>query len=177
MTVRIHIKPLERLVDKIRRGAGPLQDVYLQWAARYRGFARRRFNVLSRGGSVGATTWPPLTEGTKRRRRKARRGYKGPRKFSILRDTGTLYNALDPTIENPGSLRRLLRNGVRVGYGGSARHGKAKYLTIARLAEIHDQGLGNNPRRSIIVRPDDRTIRQMKQDLYRGLKKMETWIT
>ena len=172
MSVRVNIRPLERLADKIRRGSGPLREVYLQWAVRYRAYAHRRFGRLSRGGG----DWPPLAESTKRRRRKARRGHKGPRSFATHIDTGTLRGALDPNIENPGSLRRLLRKGVRVGYGGGARHPKAKRLTIAKLAEIHHKGLGRVPRRRIIVKPDANTVQRMKRDLNRGLRKMETWI-
>jgi hypothetical protein len=175
MTVKMNLKPLERLVSKIERGSGPLRDVYLQWAARYRSYARRRFARAGRGGGV----WTPLAESTKRarnRKRKAARGHKGPRHHTILRDTDTLFNALDPQIEQAGSLRQLLRKGIRVGYGGSSRHPKATRLTIARLAEIHHRGLGRVPARPIIVKPDKRTLDGMVRDLHRGLKRIEPWV-
>lgn len=171
MTVKLNLRPLDRLVDKVVNGKGPMRDVYTQWAARYRAFARARFVKLGRGGG----DWAPLAESTKRQRRKARRGYKGSRKFTILRDTDTLFNALHPQLENPGALKKHLRDGIRVGYGGSARHPKGK-MTIARLAEIHHRGLGHNPARPIIVEPDRATLNRMKKDYERGLRKLATWV-
>jgi hypothetical protein len=175
--VRLNLKPLERLANKIRRGHGPLRDVYIQWAGRYQSFVRLRFAKESRGGG----SWPNLAESTKKaraRRRKRARGRQqsSPRRFAILRDTDTLYNALDPGMHYPGSLRRLLRDGVRVGYGGGARHPSSTRLTIARLAEIHHLGLGRVPKRKIIVKPDRKTYLGMIADLNRGLKRMEPWV-
>lgn len=172
MTVKLNLGPLDRFVDKVVNGKSAMRDVYTQWVGRYRTFARARFAKFGRGGG----DWAPLAERTKRQRRKARRGHKGPRKFTILRDTDTLFNALHPKFENPGALKKHLRDGVRVGYGGSQRHPKAKRLTIARLAEIHHRGLGHNPARPIIVEPDRPTLDRMKADYERGLRKLETWV-
>ena len=172
MTVKMNLRPLTRFVDKIEARHGPLNDVYLTWGSRYRAFAKLRYMKFARGGG----NWAPLSEVTKRRRRKAAKGKKGPRSFSILIDKGTLVAALEPKIENPGSIKKLIGKGVRVGYGGSAKHPRAKGLTIARLAEIHHRGLGNVPARPIIVRPDTKTLRGMVSDLERGIKKMETWV-
>lgn len=169
--VRVNFRPLERLARKIETRHGPLNDVYIQWAARYRAFAKRRFVKASRGDG----TWKDLSPVTKKRRRKARRGHKGPRVFAILRDTGTLFAALEPRLENPGSLKKLLQKGVRVGYGGSAKHPSGG-LTIARLAEIHNRGLGRVPQRKIIVTPDRKTMDTMVRDFYRGIRKTETWV-
>lgn len=175
MTVKMNLRPLTRFIEKIESRYGPLNDVYLQWASRYRAFAKLRYMRFARGGG----DWDPLAEVTKRRRRKAAKGKKGKRKkrkFSILIDTGTLVGALAPKIENPGSIKMLLQQGVRVGYGGSAKHPRARGLTIARLAEIHNKGLGNVPARPIIVPPDNKTLDRMVRDLERGIKKIETWV-
>jgi hypothetical protein len=167
MSVRINIQPLDRFVDTVINGRSPMGDVYRQWTVRYRAFAQNRFVKQSQGGG----DWPDLAPSTKRRRRGPRRGYKGARRFAILQDTRTIFNALDPDTKQAGSLEQVLRDGVRVGYGGSAKHPKAP-MTIARLTEIHHRGLGHNPKREIIVEPDQQTVRRMCDDLTRGLNRI-----
>jgi len=125
-----------------------VQRVYVQWNLRYRTYIQRRFNRFSRGGG----DWPPL---------KYRQG-------SILRDTNTLYTALTPSMTAPsGSISQPGRDGLVIGYGGNASHPGGP--TIAQIAKWHHDGAGNLPVRKIIVLPDDRTLRQMVQDMDREL--------
>ena len=51
--------------------------------------------------------------------------------------------------------------------------GKVSTLTIGRLAAIHDQGEGHNPRRQIIAQPDQQTIAGMARDAQAMLAVLE----
>lgn len=174
-TVRLNLEPLKRFAAAIRAdlrttGNGPIRRAMRQWAARYRGFAQQRFDKFSKGGG----DWPPLAESTKKRRRKARKGRKkgAVRSFSLLRDTGLMFNALDtPWTRKPGALQKDIPFGVRAGYGGPAKHPGGK-ATIADIAGFHQAGKGRLPKREIIVVPDTRTLAAMAGDMERGLGEM-----
>ncbi len=172
--VRLNLEPLKRFAAAIRAdlrttGNGPIRRAMRQWAARYRGFAQQRFDKFSKGGG----DWPPLAASTKARRRKARKGSKGARSFSLLRsDASLLFNALNPTwTRKPGALQQDIQFGVRVGFGGPAKHPGGK-ATIADIAGFHDSGAGNLPERKIIVVPDARTLVSMANDMERALGQM-----
>lgn len=173
--VRLNLKPLRRFAAAIRAdlrttGNGPVRRAMRQWAARYRGFAQSRFDRYSKGGG----DWPPLAASTRQRRRKARKGRtKGAaRSFSLLRDTGLLFAALNPVwSRKPGALQKDIPFGVRVGYGGPSKHPGGK-ATIADIAGFHDTGAGNLPERQIIDVPDTRTLDAMKDDMERALGQM-----
>ena len=213
-TVHVNIAGLRAYRDAVRRqlesGAlsGALGDMLKQWAARYLGFSRRRFNRFSRGGG----DWPALAHSTiaARARRKFGRvrmkknrltglmdfvkSYSAPRNIkmgprvsmtsvgrgrkrkavgitvSILRDTGTLLNAL--TFGNPGNIVKGRRGGIDVGFGGPARHGKGQGASIVDIAWFHHSGAGHLPRRRILVDPDDRTRRSMIADGQRALQRL-----
>lgn len=174
-TVRLNLKPLKRFAAAVSAdlrltGNGPVRRAMRQWAARYRSFAQQRFDVYSKGGG----DWAPLKESTKRRRRKARKGrIRGAtRSFSILRDTGLMFQALNPVwSRKPGALQKDISFGVRVGYGGSAKHPGGK-ASIADIARFHDTGAGNLPKRLIIDSPDAKTVAAMAGDMERGLGQM-----
>jgi hypothetical protein len=163
--VRINLEPL-KLLEKVPR------SVYNQWAARYRSFAQERFVKFSRGKG----TWPPLAPSTIARRRKGRgrrRDAQGraigkrARVVAILRDTGTLFAALDVHFtRNPGQLQKDLPHGVQVGFGGPGKHPKAP-MSVADLASIHHFGLGRVPARPIIVDPPNKVLNQMSTDVAR----------
>ena len=163
MSVRINTKPLEALVKGLSAGlrshVGPVEAMFRQWDLRYLAFARREFKKNSRGGG----RWAPLAEATMKARRGARKGYKGRRRFSILYDTGLLFKALN--FGAPGNLYQKIKNGIRVGFGGPARHGKDK-VTIADIARYHNQGSPKRrlPKRQIIVEPSVSVVRAMGED-------------
>jgi len=152
-----------------------------QWAARYRGFAQRRFNKASKGDG----TWAKLQPATIARRRKGEYAGKqvGKRRrraitaaqgtVAILRDTGLLFAALNPQLNSQGGIEQVSRNSLKVtvGYGGPAGHPGTR-LTIADLARIHNEGMGNVPRRQIIVNPDRALEKAMARDAETALKRM-----
>jgi len=158
-----HVKGLERFARKVKSDSPEMQAVFRQWGSRYLAFVRRRFAANSRGGG----DWKPLARSTVKARRGGRKGRK--RRVAILRDTGTLFNAL--TVGMPGNLYRLIRHGIRVGFSGATRHPKGK-ATIRDIAHFHDTGAGRLPKREILVPPDDPTMEAMKQDLKRGLGRL-----
>lgn len=141
--------------------AGPLSVMFKRWAIRFRTFIQRRFNQYSRGKG----DWPDLSQKTKDRRRKGRKKSKNAGSFSILRDTNTLYLATNPQFSNlPGQLEDRKFSLVIVGYGGPQKHKSGK-MTVGQLAEVHQLGLGKGlPERGIIVDPDIRTRRQIRND-------------
>lgn len=200
-TVILDLSGLRRFQDVLasdlrRNGTGPIRDALKQWAHRYRGFAQERFDRLSKAGGGG--DWPDISDETKwarvrrpdsrkharaaakakasgaptpKRKRKSRAGGP-PGVFSILRDTGTLFNALAPVFSRkPGALEQSIPFGIRVGYGGPSRHPKGK-ASIADIAHFHNVGAGHLPRRQIIVPPDQRTIDDMVSDMERGLRRL-----
>jgi len=151
---------------------GYFAPLFLKWAARYLSFAAERFDKFSKGGG----DWPPLKESTIRRRRgqrtkkeRAASAKKKGLRAAILVDTGTLKAALSPSFEAPGQVKDLIPRGVRVGFGGSAKHGGG--VTIAELAKYHDSGMGRNPKREIIVQPSDKVLHAMSDDLVTHLQK------
>lgn len=108
---------------------------------------QERFVRLSRGGGE----WAPL-------KRKRKRGRKV--RAAILRDTSTLFKVFSPALGQLGQLQKDLINGVRVGFGGPAKHPKAK-MTVAELAEIHHFGKGNVPVRKLLVDPSSMAVKTM----------------
>jgi hypothetical protein len=173
--VKVNIEGLKRFGAAVAAGmrgggkaAGPIGAAFRQWGARFRAFIRERFAAFSRGGG----DWADLKESTKRRRQGPRKGAKGARSFAILRDTGTLLNAVDPTFSGkPGQLQQDIPFGIRVGYGGPGRHPKGK-ATIADIAAFHQEGAGHLPARKIIVAPSPASdvVNQMAEDMNRALK-------
>lgn len=163
------LKEFKKLLDQDLRAGGqktggsPISNAFKQWAVRYRSFLQERFAMYSRGGG----NWPPLKPSTVRRRKK--------KSTTILRDTGTLFNALTPEFTGkPGALEERIPYGIRVGYGGPGRYTK-KYggtATIADIASFHQVGAGYLPKREIIVPPSDHVLGLMAEDMNRAIAKM-----
>lgn len=144
-TIRDLKKFRRNLDSEARNGTGPFRETYRRWGEIYRGFLQLRFSRLSRGGGE----WPPLAPRTI-----ARKGHS-----RILFDTNTLYEALNPRLTNrPGQYQRNIPYGIHVSIRGGS-HPKAK-VSIGDLARFHQQGAGNNPKRTIIVGPTD-TVNSM----------------
>jgi len=164
MATGVVILPLLRLKDSLR--SGNLRRVFNRWGVRYLSFAQERFDKYSKGGG----DWTPLKKSTIDRRRSGTKRSKssGLPKTTILRDTGVLLNTLDFRTKVRGQLREDLPNGIRVGFGGPARHGSGGIATIADIASFHDSGAGHLPKRTIIAQPDQITIKQMVDDLVDG---------
>ena len=139
-----------------------MQRVYKRWALRYLAWVLIRYRKFARGGG----DWPGLAASTKA----ARRGRGGA--ISILIDIGAMFAAMDPSVQASGSIRELIKDGIRVGYGGNSSHPSSN-TTIAEIAEFHHRGLGNNPVRKVVVEPDASVRRGMVDDLDRGIKELE----
>lgn len=91
---------------------------------------------------------------------------------SILRDTGLLFNAVNPAFSGkPGQLQEDIPFGVRVGFGGPGRHPDGT-ATIADIASFHQEGGPHLPQRKIVVPPDDSTTRKMADVMQRAMDKM-----
>lgn len=174
--VRVNLAPLLRFRDRIAEGLSanggennPIRRALRQWAHIFRAFLQERFNKFSRGGG-----WKPLAESTKRQRRGAQQGKSSQRGkrgkvhaatgvFSILRDTGILFNVVALAFTGaPGQLQEDIPFGMRVGYGGPARHPDGT-ATIADIASFHQVGGPHLPAREIVVPPDDPTQQTMGQ--------------
>jgi hypothetical protein len=174
-----------RKFDKFRKqinracnssGGSQLDGVFKQWGVRYLAWTKRLFLKNSAGGgdwpALKASTIASRRAGRTRKHRERGRGYRkrGPTgKVSILRDTGTLFKAL--TIGAAGNLFKFIKGGVRVGFGGPAKHPEGK-ATIRDIAVFHDQGKGNLQKRQILHKPDDAFKRAMLKDLKRGIERI-----
>ena len=83
--------------------------------------------------------------------------------FSILRDTGLLFNVLSPVFDAaPGQLQEDIPFGIRVGFGGPGRYPDGT-ATIADVASFHQEGNENLPQRKIVVPPDEPTQQRMAE--------------
>lgn len=177
-SVKLDMRPLKRFATEVHRdlrtsGSGPVRTMLRQWGRRYLGFIKKRFVKLSRGGGG----WKPLAPSTIRSRRKPRgktarsKTRRTGGKAAILRVTSTILGAL--TVGGRGNLFKDIAKGVRVGFGGGAKHPSGK-KTIREIAEIHNVGGkgGNPPQRAILVEPDRATIRGMEQDGKRAVQRL-----
>ena len=125
----------------------------------YLAAVRERYNRLSRGGGE----WPPLSPVTiarKQSRSGSRLGGEPP--SAILKDTGQLFNALEPGA--PGNTFRDTPDGILVGIGGPVAHAGST-ATMAQIAEFHQVGAGKLPARPIMFLPteSDPVVAQMMQ--------------
>jgi hypothetical protein len=178
------LKKFQDLIDKgLRRKSGPVHDALTQWIRRYRGAMSERFDTFSRGGG----DWPALAQSTINARRHGTsksggRGKTGARalkkeqatgggQVSILRDTGMIFNALDPAGRRAGNWDDYIANGVEVGFGGSAVH-KGTSLTIAQIAAYHQEGTSRMKARKILVSPDEHTQDLMCQDMRMAVERV-----
>ena len=152
--VKFNLGLTKRFFAKIRRNSVS-KKVAQQWAVRQSAFTKRRF------AKEGNGSWKKLSSETLARRRKGGAGAK------ILRDTGTLLRALD--VGGSGNISQPIKHGVRYGFSASSTHPSGK--SIADIARYHDEGIGSNPERKILLIPDKPTINGMKKDLENSIAK------
>jgi hypothetical protein len=168
---------------------GPVHSALKLWAVRYRSFAQIRFDLYSKGGGdwqqLALSTIKKRRQGTVSNVKKLRqiRQNQAPKYagavstggvYSILRDTGLLFGALDPIFQGaPGAIQDEIPFGIRVGYGGPQRYtigNKQSTATIADIAEFHQLGnLPKLPQRKIIVDPPQDLINEMAEDMTKAL--------
>jgi len=188
--VRLNVSTPKTLRDpRLRRflSSPEFGAVRRQWSARVSAYTLRRFDQFSRGGG----NWPALTTGTVRGRRGGRSKVSARssslartrdgglvnagKNVSILKDTGTLRNAL--RLGSPGNASRDIKDGIEYGIAGgpatirvgSESIGKAP--TVGQIARWHQDGAGDNPKRLIVVRPDAATLRAMRKYLIDGMRR------
>lgn len=158
---KIDLSPLRDIVKDVSNGRSPeMKACYRKWGKRYETFIRRDFVKQSRGGM----RWPKLSPATIKARKKKGKG------AMILRDTGTLLNAL--TIGAPGNHFSLEKNGCTIGFGGSTSHPEGK-ASIADIARFHDEGTNKLPRRQILINPDQATVDGMGIDVKTAISRMK----
>lgn len=158
----VDLKGLSRFQNSLSRDLrnrenGPIREAINEWGVIYRRWLRARYSRYSRGGG----SWPPLKPGTIKRKGHAR----------ILRDTDTMFEALDPQFQaKPGQLNQHIPFGIRTGYGSSAMHPTAKVPTD-KLAYWHQVGAGYLPARPIIVPPSGVVVREMADVMRKAVRK------
>lgn len=162
MSVRVRVKvdlsQLTKYVDILTKaGNSGWNQIMIKWIVRYKKFAQAQFNLNSSGGGA----WPPLKLPIRKRVKKRSR--------QILRDSDTLKATLDPipTLDHnpaPGILTTRFGNSLRIQFGGAAKHPYSR-LTVARLATVHHLGLGNVPKREILIEPTEEIQKRCVQDV------------
>ena len=76
-----------------------------------------------------------------------------------------MIKALTPTFSQaPGQLEKPLVGGIRVGFGGPAKHPSGR-ATIADIASFHHEGTAILPARRILEDIDGPTQAGMKRDM------------
>lgn len=193
---------LAKLIGGDPQVAAEMDAVMRQWGARYLGFVRRRFVGASRGDGTWPGLAPSTIKsrrsgrvaglgklkGVKRKAgalREVRKRVKGGSLdafagaaietsimggAAILRDTGVLLNALTPG--TVGSLLQPSYGELRVRCGfAPVPHGDG-VTTIQEIAAHHQTGGGKLPQRTILVEPDDATVRGMLNDLSAAITKI-----
>jgi hypothetical protein len=186
--VRVNIAPLLKFqraaFDALKAGrfTGAMRRAFTVCGVIFRSWAKERFTEYSRGGG----DWAPLAESTKRGRRKGT-GRKievtkggttstktiGGETYATLIDTGTLIGGLDPVL-NPqrGAMEDEIPGGIRVGFGGAARHPKGESASIADIAHFHQAGAPPSlPARKIIDEPPATVQQQFADAIEDGLGK------
>jgi hypothetical protein len=124
-----------------------LVDVVLRdWLTIFRAYIRQRFYSQSRG----AGEWPPLAAVTLRRRRGRGVG------AAILRDTGALFAATQPSLGNGAALIQE-RNRRFLGFTAELNNG----TQLGAIAGYHQDGEGRLPVRRILVDPPQNILNKM----------------
>ena len=171
--IRFDTSPLTGIIASLKGagrpgGGGPYDVMFKRWAARYAGFTRRRFDVLSKGGSLKGK-WAPLAPSTIAKRRKGRTAKK--KRPAILVDTALLKNAT--SINAQGNFTGRIPDGIRFGFANAPHPSSGKGLTFRQLAEIHQNGnpARGLPARPILVEPDNITVLGMQSDLSLATKR------
>ena len=154
MSIKVTVKVpgIDRMRKALVNNPRLSTSIAKAWSTLYRAFIRQRFHKFSRGGG----DWAPLKASTLKRRRKG----KGTGEAAILRDTGALFAALQPTTGFEGLIQstpRPLGFTAFLGGGKSYKTG----ATLVQIAEYHHFGEGRLPARAILVQPDITVIDRM----------------
>ena len=122
-TVAVDLSGLHEFQEQVNaqlnhQQEGPITKAFKQWGARYRSYIKERFDIFSKGGG----NWPPLSERTKKQRRKGNLKKAGPKprrpKIKVLK-TGKIVKSSVRT-------RKGISADVAKGAKTRARIGKLK---------------------------------------------------
>lgn len=140
----------------VQKREGAIGRAFVQWSRIYGAFIRARFVKFSRGGG----NWKRLAPSTLKARRKGR----GRGSAAILRDTGLLFAALNPEVMQ----LKQTTSGLVSTFGGSGKYPNG--TTVADVMSFHQTGGPNLPKRLILVGPDDKTQRLMREVMDRAVR-------
>jgi hypothetical protein len=143
-SIRLDLSNHRRVRRAIREGSGPVEQVLDEYERLYRAFILGRFDRYS----VGGGNWPKLKPAYARQKKKNKDKILVHSRFMRLK----LQTGIKILAQN--------RNSIRLGFDMGMNHPDAG-ITVGQLAEIHDQGLGV-PKRQILVLPDDKTAKEMR---------------
>jgi hypothetical protein len=153
----VNLNPLAGLMKGVLDPGGPENtELLIRCIVRYKKYAQAQFRKNSAGGGL----WPALSPNTKKVIKKKSR--------KILSDSDTLLHMLDPvpSLERnprPGIITVMMKNGVKITFGGAQRHPLSK-RTVRQLAIIHHEGLGRMPARPILIPPTEQMLRLCAKD-------------
>lgn len=157
---------LKRLL-RISENPEFVQRTFQAWLEIYQSYAAEQFDRNSAGGG----DWEELKPATLAARRR-----RGNNDESILQDTGAIRENLDRIIGFSNSDAPVIGDSTRyIGFQDDGtphpkwvnKNGRWTMapgdLTIAELAELHQNGAGNLPQRPILIPPDPRLEMKMIQ--------------
>jgi hypothetical protein len=153
--VKLNLRPLQQVRQRIRQRQA-IDAMYESWGRRVLAFWRDQFRRNRSGGG----DWPPLKPETLKRT---------PQRIGILHVLGLILDALRPG--HPANIFQLVRTGIAVGIGGGPKHPGSDH-TIGEIANFHDKGAGNLPRRKLYYRPDAPLTKQMQDDARRMAERL-----
>lgn len=109
VSVELNLPGLEKFAQHVNNATGPIDDALKQWAARYRGFAQRRFDKYSKRGG----DWPPLSDRTLAMRRGSKIPGRGRR--SANRGKPIKVKVAKPIGARMAKLNKQLRKAISAG--------------------------------------------------------------
>ena len=151
--VHVNVNALNRFRSMLEAGlnhAGPIGRAIDSWAATYLGFLYGRYKAEGYGD------WPPLARSTIRKK-----GH-----TTILRDTDTLMEAFNP--DTASFIAQPIHGGVRIDINTAGTHPSGH--PIATLLGFHQEGMGNNPTREVVVSPPQNVVEKLVSDLDKAVK-------
>ncbi len=164
VTVRYNFSGLEQfqrvyLLGMRLSGKNPIREGLEKASGIYMNYAYQRF----KRNAVGGGRWPRLSLITIKRKGHA----------TILVDTGTLKESLNPKSYRGQGLRTFGRGGFRVGIQSQITHPKSD-LMVDELAKVHHFGRGksgqNLPVREVLPTPTPEIQRAMARAVGAGIR-------
>jgi len=155
-TFTLNDKNWQTFISRASTNSSYVKWMLTAWVKIYSADMERRFVKNTRGGG----SWPPIKKTTASRKGNS----------NILQDTGKLRKGLQ--LGAQGNLVRFLAKELAVFYGYSkSKH--SKNLSFQKLASIHQNGEGHNPKREIFVKPSREALQAMIRATQYALQRMQ----